>query len=213
MPKRLLIVESPGKVKKLGQILGSDWMVRASCGHIRELSNEGEDSLGFSINGSRVNCKYIPRDQRAKETIQKLKSAVNQVQEVVLATDPDREGETIAWHLKEELGLRKAPKRVVYSEITASAVRAAIANPRKLDSNLVGAGLCRDCLDKLVGYKCSPLVWKLNNGAKSVGRVQRDVSVKFGQPLNQLNYSFSQVDTSIKGCPNLRSQFKAQRYI
>ena len=172
MPKRLLIVESPGKVKKLGQILGSDWMVRASCGHIRELSNEGEDSLGFSIDGSRVKCKYIPRDQRAKETIQKLKSAVNQVQEVVLATDPDREGETIAWHLKEELGLRKAPKRIVYSEITASAVRAAIANPRKLDSNLVGAGLCRDCLDKLVGYKCSPLVWALNNGAKSVGRVQ-----------------------------------------
>ena len=94
-------------------------MVRASCGHIRELSNEGEDSLGFSIDGSRVRCKYIPRDRRAKETIQKLKSAVNQVQEVVLATDPDREGETIAWHLKEELGLRQAPKRVVYSEITA----------------------------------------------------------------------------------------------
>lgn len=171
MPKRLLVVESPGKVKKLSQILGTDWIVRASCGHIRELSNDGDDSLGFSIDGSNIKCHYIPRDQRAKETIQKLKAAVKQVDEVVLATDPDREGETIAWHLKEVLGL-KEPKRVVYTEITAAAVRTAIANSRKLDFNLVGAGLCRDCLDKLVGYKGSPLVWALNNGAKSVGRVQ-----------------------------------------
>ncbi|AFZ57860.1 type I DNA topoisomerase [Anabaena cylindrica FACHB-243] len=171
MPKRLLVVESPGKVKKLSQILGSDWIVRASCGHIRELSNEGDDSLGFTMEGNSVNCNYIPRDQRAKETIQQLKAAVRQVDEVVLATDPDREGETIAWHLKETLGLRE-PKRVIYTEITASAVQTAIAHPRKLDTNLIGAGLCRDCLDKLVGYKGSPLVWALNNGAKSVGRVQ-----------------------------------------
>jgi DNA topoisomerase-1 len=171
MPKRLLVVESPGKIKKLSQILGADWIVRASCGHIRELSNEGDDSLGFTMEGNSVNCNYIPRDQRAKETIQQLKAAVRQVDEVVLATDPDREGETIAWHLKETLGLRD-PKRVVYTEITPSAVRNAIAHPRKLDTNLIGAGLCRDCLDKLVGYKGSPLVWALNNGAKSVGRVQ-----------------------------------------
>ncbi|MCC5636145.1 type I DNA topoisomerase [Nostoc sp. CHAB 5844] len=171
MPKRLLVVESPGKVKKLSQILGSDWIVRASCGHIRELSDTGQDSLGFVIDDGNVNCNYVPRDQRSKETIQQLKAVTKQVDEVVLATDPDREGETIAWHLKEVLGLRE-PKRVIYSEITASAVRSAIANPRKLDFNLVGAGLCRDCLDKLVGYKGSPLVWALNNGAKSVGRVQ-----------------------------------------
>ncbi|BAZ39527.1 DNA topoisomerase I [Calothrix sp. NIES-4101] len=171
MPKCLLVVESPGKVKKLSQILGSDWIVRASCGHIRELSNEGEDSLGFTMDGGNVECRYIPRDQKAKETIQQLKAAVRQVNEVILATDPDREGETIAWHLKEALGLRE-PKRVVYTEITESAVRAAISHPRNLDTNLVGAGLCRDCLDKLVGYKGSPLVWALNNGAKSVGRVQ-----------------------------------------
>lgn len=171
MPKRLLVVESPGKVKKLSQILGSEWIVRASCGHIRELSDEGEDSLGFTLDGSSVQCRYVPRDQQARETIAQLKAAVRQVKEVVLATDPDREGETIAWHLKEALGL-KQPKRVVYTEITESAVKSAIANPRELDLNLVGAGLCRDCLDKLVGYKGSPLVWALNNGAKSVGRVQ-----------------------------------------
>lgn len=171
MPKRLLVVESPGKVKKLSEILGSEWIVRASCGHIRELSDQGEDSLGFSMDDGNVRCNYVPRDQRSKETIQQLKTVAKQVSEVVLATDPDREGETIAWHLKEVLGLREA-KRVVYTEITASAVRSAIAHPRKLDQNLVGAGLCRDCLDKLVGYKGSPLVWALNNGAKSVGRVQ-----------------------------------------
>jgi DNA topoisomerase I len=171
MPKRLLVVESPGKVKKLSQILGSEWIVRASCGHIRELSDQGEYSLGFTMDGRNIRCNYVPRDQRAKETIQQLKAVTKQVDEVVLATDPDREGETIAWHLQEVLGL-KEPKRVIYTEITASAVRGAIANPRKLDLNLVGAGLCRDCLDKLVGYKGSPLVWALNNGAKSVGRVQ-----------------------------------------
>ncbi|MBD2194760.1 MULTISPECIES: type I DNA topoisomerase [Calothrix] len=171
MPKRLLVVESPGKVKKLSEILGAEWIVRASCGHIRELSDQGEDALGFSMDGSHVQCNYVPRDQRSKETIQQLKTVAKQVSEVILATDPDREGETIAWHLKEVLGLREA-KRVVYTEITASAVRSAIANPRKLDLNLVGAGLCRDCLDKLVGYKGSPLLWALNNGAKSVGRVQ-----------------------------------------
>ncbi len=168
---RLLIVESPGKVKKLRQILGPDWLVRASCGHIRELSDEGEEALGFQMEGERVCCRYVPRDQRARETIQQLKAAVNQVQEVILATDPDREGETIAWHLQQALGL-KNPQRVVYTEITEAAVRAAIANPRPLDTNLVGAGLCRDCLDKLVGYRGSPLVWQLHNGAKSVGRVQ-----------------------------------------
>ncbi|MBW4632047.1 MAG: type I DNA topoisomerase [Iphinoe sp. HA4291-MV1] len=171
MSKRLLVVESPGKVKKLSQILGAEWIVRASCGHIRELSNEGEDSLGFIMDGSSVRCRYVPRNQQARETIQQLKAALKQVKEVVLATDPDREGETIAWHLKEALGL-KDPKRAVYTEITESAVRSAIANLRELDLNLVGAGLCRDCLDKLVGYKGSPLVWALNNGAKSVGRVQ-----------------------------------------
>ncbi|MBW4615119.1 MAG: type I DNA topoisomerase [Desmonostoc vinosum HA7617-LM4] len=171
MSKRLLVVESPGKVKKLSQILGSEWIVRASCGHIRQLSDSGEDSLGFTIDGSEVRCNYVARDQRAKETIGQLKAAMKLVNEVVLATDPDREGETIAWHIKEALGLRDA-KRVVYTEITESAVKAAIALPRKLDLNLVGAGLCRDCLDKLVGYKGSPLVWALNNGAKSVGRVQ-----------------------------------------
>lgn len=171
MPSKLLIVESPGKIKKLGQILGSDWLVKASIGHIRELANDGEDSLGFDLEGNSVRCRFMARGSRGAETIQQLKAAVRQVKTVVLATDPDREGETIAWHLQQALNL-KNPQRVVYTEITPNAVRAAIAQPRMLDLNLVHSGLCRTVLDKLVGYKGSPLLWQLQNGAKSMGRVQ-----------------------------------------
>jgi DNA topoisomerase I len=163
---KLLIVESPGKIKKLKSILGTDWDVKASVGHIRQLSNEGESSLGFTIAQDHLDCHYIPRDERARKTIAGLKAAAKQASEVVLASDPDREGETIAWHIAQVLHL-KQPKRVIYQEITETAVRAAIANPRRLDMHLVEAGRCRDCLDKLVGYKGSPLVWRLNNGAKS----------------------------------------------
>jgi DNA topoisomerase I len=171
MAKFLLIVESAGKIKKLKSILGTDWEVRASSGHIRQLANDGVDSLGFEFEADRIQCRYVPKDERAKQTIAQLKSAAHSAKEVILASDADREGETIAWHLAQVLGLKK-PKRVVYQEITEAAVKAAIARPRALDMNLVEAGRCRDVLDKLVGYRGSPLVWRLNNGAKSVGRVQ-----------------------------------------
>jgi DNA topoisomerase I len=167
----LLIVESPGKIKTLKSILGSSWDVKASVGHIRQLANDGYGSLGFTLEGNRIKCRYIPRDEKAQQTIAGLKTAARQAEEIFIASDPDREGETIGWHIAQVLGL-KTPKRVVYQEITETAVRAAIARPRQLDMNLVDAGRCRDCLDKLVGYKGSPLVWRLNNGAKSVGRVQ-----------------------------------------
>ena len=169
---KLLLIESPGKLKKLSQILGPGWMVKASMGHIRELTNEGEDSLGFDMEGQQIHCKYAPRDERAKKTIAGLRQAVKQADTVYIATDPDREGETIGWHLQQALRLKK-PHRVVYSEITPAAVRRAVANPRVLDESLVAAGRARDCLDKLVGYKGSRhVVWPLNNGAKSMGRVQ-----------------------------------------
>jgi DNA topoisomerase-1 len=171
MPTKLLIVESPGKVKKLSQILGSDWIVRASMGHIRELANDGEDSLGFDLDGNSVRCRFMARGTRGAETIQSLKATVQRVKTVILATDPDREGETIAWHLQQALNL-KNPQRIVYTEITPAAVQAAVARPRALDLNLVHSGLCRTVLDKLVGYRGSPLLWQLQNGAKSMGRVQ-----------------------------------------
>lgn len=168
---KLFIVESPGKIKKLSQILGSEYRVMASMGHIRELSNDGDDSLGFTFEGGKISCRYIPRSTRAKKVISELKSAAQNASEVLLASDPDREGETIAWHLSQVLGL-KQPKRVVYQEITDAAVKRGISHSRAIDLPLVEAGRCRDCLDKLVGYRGSPLVWRLNNGAKSVGRVQ-----------------------------------------
>ncbi len=171
MATKLLIVESPGKVKKLSQILGSDWLVRASMGHVRELANDGLDSLGFDISDDSVRCRYVARGTRGQETIQNLRAAVQQVKTVVLATDYDREGETIAWHIQQALNL-KNPQRVVYSEITPAAVQAAVARPRSIDLNLVNSGLCRAVLDKLVGYRGSPLLWALQNGAKSMGRVQ-----------------------------------------
>ncbi|WP_373538872.1 type I DNA topoisomerase [Chamaesiphon sp.] len=169
--KNLLIVESPGKIKKIKAILGSGWEVKASFGHIRQLSNEGTDSLGFSFSDDSIDCHYAPRDDRAKQTIAGLVAAAKGADAVYLASDPDREGETIAWHLAQVLKL-KHPQRVVYQEITEAAVKKAIANPRAIDLDLVAGGRCRDCLDKLVGYKGSPLIWRLNNGAKSVGRVQ-----------------------------------------
>ena len=144
MPTKLFIVESPGKIKKLSQILGSDWIVKASMGHVRELASDGVDSLGFDLQGDRVQCRFVPRGDRGKDTIQQLRSAVKQVQTVVLATDDDREGETIAWHIQQVLNL-KQPQRVVYSEITPAAVKKAIAQPRSINQNLVHAGLVPHC--------------------------------------------------------------------
>ncbi|MEO0984923.1 MAG: type I DNA topoisomerase [Cyanobacteria bacterium J06639_14] len=168
----LLLIESPGKLKKLGQILGSGWMIKASMGHVRELTRDGEDALGFDLGLDSITCHYQPRDARSKKVLAELRKAVKKADSVYIATDPDREGETIGWHLQQALKL-KNPRRVTYSEITPQAVRAAIAQPHSLDPNLVAAGRARDCLDKLVGYKGSRhVVWPLNTGAKSMGRVQ-----------------------------------------
>jgi DNA topoisomerase-1 len=158
----LLLIESPGKLKKLGQILGSGWIIKASMGHVRELANDGLDSLGFDLGDEAIACRYQPRDVRSKKVLSELRQAVKKADRVYIATDPDREGETIGWHLQQALNLRN-PQRVVYSEIT----------PQALNQDLVAAGRARDCLDKLVGYTGSRhVVWPLNNGAKSMGRVQ-----------------------------------------
>jgi DNA topoisomerase-1 len=171
MAANLLIIESPGKIKKLKQILGSEWIVKASLGHIRELAKDGEGALGFELGDRRVECRYVPRSDDHKKLIAELKKLAKQCDRVILATDDDREGETISWHLADELKL-KNPQRAVYSEITEQAVKKAITNLRPINQSLVGAGLARACLDKLVGYRGSPLVWSMNIGAKSMGRVQ-----------------------------------------
>jgi len=170
---KLLLIESGGKIKKLRSILGPEWNIKATMGHIVELANDGEDSLGFTLDVERnqINCHYVPRGTRGKQILKELREAVKQSSEVLLATDADREGECIGWHLAQQLHL-KNPRRITYTEITEKAVKSAIAHPRPLDLNLVAAGRCRDTLDKLVGYKGSPLLWKLGNGARSMGRVQ-----------------------------------------
>ncbi len=172
----LLIVESPGKIKKLRKILGSNWQIKASMGHFRSLANDGEDNLGFDLNENQVQMRWQAKDAKSKKVIKELKEASNRqkVSKVYVATDPDREGEVIAWHIFQTI---KHPEivRVTFSEITEAAVRNAIANPRQLNQDLVGAGLARSCLDKLVGFRGSPLVWSLNLGAKSIGRVQSAV--------------------------------------
>ncbi|MDJ0573660.1 MAG: type I DNA topoisomerase [Xenococcaceae cyanobacterium MO_234.B1] len=171
MPQKLLIVESPKKAKTIQKFLTKDWIVRASYGHIRQLAQDGEDKLGFDLKGDRVYCRYKPVSPRAAKNIKQLKQLAQSASLVVLATDQDREGEGISYHLKEALGLRKF-ERITYNEVTEAAIKKAIASPRQLDENLVGAALARACLDKLVGYKVSPILWSLNIGAKSTGRVQ-----------------------------------------
>ena len=166
---KLVIIESTGKIKKISQILsGSDWTVKASMGHVRQLAHDGEDNLGFDIVGNRVNCRYQLTDAKAKRTVAELKKAVRAAEIVYLATDPDREGETISWHLAQILDLQNY-RRISFNEISEKALSSAIANSRDIDMNLVEAGLARACFDKCVGFKGSPLLWAQNIGAKRVG--------------------------------------------
>lgn len=165
----LLIVESPGKIKTLRKILGPDWILEASVGHTTELAHDGNKKLGFEILKDQVVTRYIPRD-RGYQVLSKLRSAVKQADQVYLAMDPDREGEAIAWHLVEQLKLKKFV-RIAYTQITESAVKSALKAPRGLDFPLIHAQRARQCLDKLVGYEVSPLLWN-TTGGKSAGRVQ-----------------------------------------
>lgn len=162
---KLLIVESPGKVKKIQSFLGNDWKVMASVGHVRDLPQK---DIGVYA------PDFIPKYQateRGKEVLAKLAAEVKKADEVYLATDPDREGEAIAWHLADALIL-KNPKRVTYTEITESAVKAALSKARPLDMNLVKAQEARRVLDRLVGYNVSPELSNAVGGQLSAGRVQ-----------------------------------------
>ncbi len=174
MPDKLLvIIESPGKIKKVSQYLkelGYDAIVKASMGHIRELADAGECNRGFDLEGTRVHSHWQVNSGKKKnvEEIRKLTKG----RTVVLATDGDREGESISWHLAETLKL-KNPQRMVYQEITKDAIARALKQLRPLDMGLVGAALARAHLDKDVGYCGTQLVvWPLNIGARSMGRVQ-----------------------------------------
>lgn len=169
MSKRLLIVESPTKARTIGQYLGKDYTVLASVGHVRDLPKSNKDAV--DIEGGFVPRYVIPAEKR--EVIEKIERAAEKVEpsEIYLATDPDREGEAIAWHIKEVAGLKK-PKRVVFHEITKPAIEEAIAHPRTIDENLRRAQEARRVLDRIVGYDLSGLIWKKVRYGLSAGRVQ-----------------------------------------
>ncbi len=173
MPKNLVIVESPAKAKTIEKFLGKDFKVASSFGHIADLPSK---ELGVDVEGDFKPKYQISKDK--KDVVKKLKELAKQAEIVWLASDEDREGEAIAWHLAETLGLDKEKtKRIVFHEITKSAIQKAINNPRGIDYNLVDAQQARRVLDRIVGYELSPVLWRKVKGGLSAGRVQ-SVSVR-----------------------------------
>lgn len=166
--KNLVIVESPAKSKTIGKYLGSDYKVMASMGHLRDLP---KSKMGVDIENG-FEPEYIPVKGR-ESTIKELKAAAKSSDKVYLATDPDREGEAISWHLKELLNLDDDKTyRVTFNEITKNVVRDSINNPREIDKDLVDAQQARRILDRVVGYKLSPFLWRKVRRGLSAGRVQ-----------------------------------------
>ena len=171
MSKHLVIVESPAKAKTINRILGKDYMVKSSVGHVRDLP---EKSLGVDIDEKGFHPKYVVSKGKQK-VVSELKQAVEKADAVYLAPDPDREGEAIAWHLHEVLKAAAKDKpfhRVQYNEITPRAVREAFERPGQVDMNRVDAQQARRILDRIVGYKVSPLLWRRIRKGLSAGRVQ-----------------------------------------
>ena len=173
MAKNLVIVESPAKAKTIEKFLGSDYTVKSSFGHVRDLM---KNEMSIDIANGFEPLYEISDDK--KKLVSELKSAVSKVETVWLASDEDREGEAIAWHLHETLKLQnKDTKRIVFNEITKPAILHAIENPRGIDMNLVDAQQARRVLDRLVGYEISPILWRKIKPSLSAGRVQ-SVSVR-----------------------------------
>ena len=166
--RNLVIVESPGKIDKIKKALGDDYTVKASIGHIRDL-----DESGLSIDiANGFKPEYVVPAEK-KKVVTELKKAAGEAEAVWLASDADREGEAISWHLFETLGLKKEnTKRIVFQEITKPAILNAIENPREIDMNLVNAQQARRVLDRLVGFELSPVLWRKIQPKLSAGRVQ-----------------------------------------
>jgi len=173
MAKNLVIVESPAKAKTIEKFLGKDFKVESSFGHIADLPSK---ELGVDVDGDFKPKYEVSKDKKA--VVKKLKDLAKKAEMVWLASDEDREGEAIAWHLAESLNLDKdKTKRIVFHEITKSAIQKAIENPRGIDYDLVDAQQARRVLDRIVGYELSPVLWRKVKGGLSAGRVQ-SVSVR-----------------------------------
>lgn len=165
---RLVIVESPAKARTVGKFLGRGYVVKASVGHVRDLLRS---QLSVDVENDFAPKYRVPKEKR--QVVNELKAAVKNTDEVYLATDPDREGEAIAWHLMESTGIDgERARRVVFHEITKNAVAEAFAHPRSIDMHRVNAQQARRILDRLVGYKISPLLWRNVRSRTSAGRVQ-----------------------------------------
>src|SRR6266567_1616738 len=175
MAKNLLIVESPAKAKTIEKILGEDFEVKSCYGHIRDLE---KGDMGIDVKNN-YQPRYIVPEEKEK-VVKELKSLAKKSGEVWLATDEDREGEAISWHLCEVLGLDPGTtKRIVFHEITKPAIQSAVTRPRTVDMNLVNAQQARRILDRIVGFELSPVLWRKigQQGGLSAGRVQ-SVAVK-----------------------------------
>ncbi len=168
MAKNLVIVESPAKAKTIEKFLGKDFKVESSFGHIADLPSK---ELGVDVDNDFTPKYIVDKDKQA--LVKKLRDLAKKADTIWLASDEDREGEAISWHLAEELGLdKKKTKRIVFNSVTKSAIQKAIENPREINYNLVNAQQARRVLDRLVGYQLSPVLWKKIKPGLSAGRVQ-----------------------------------------
>ncbi len=170
MAKNLVIVESPAKAKTIEKFLGKDYIVKSSIGHIRDMPKK---NMGVDIENNFEPIYEVTADK--KKVVAELRKAVKVAETVYLATDEDREGEAIAWHLLEALKLPRDTPRIVFHEITKGAITKAIVSPRTVDYHLVDAQQARRIIDRLVGFEISPVLWRKISGARSAGRVQSPV--------------------------------------
>ena len=170
MSKNLVIVESPAKAKTIEKFLGPDYIVKSSIGHIRDMPKK---DMGIDLNNNFLPTYVVSGDK--KKIVSDLKKSVKAAEKVYLATDEDREGEAIAWHLQQALSLAEDTPRIVFHEITKGAINDAITNPRTINADLVDAQQARRIIDRLVGFEISPVLWRKISGARSAGRVQSPV--------------------------------------
>jgi len=210
MSKILVIVESPGKIKKINEYLGANYIVKASFGHVQDLDKE---TLSIDVENNFKPFYKVSSDK--VKVVKELKDLARECTEVILASDEDREGEAIAWSLKEVLKL-KDPKRIVFHEITKKAISEAVQNPRVLNQDMIDAQQARRLLDRLMGYKISPILWAYKVG-ESAGRVQsvvvriltdkeKEIEQAVAEPFLKTVGEFSIKDTKFNG--TLNYQFK-----
>ncbi|HPN22367.1 MAG TPA: toprim domain-containing protein, partial [Tenuifilaceae bacterium] len=210
MIENLVIVESPAKAKTIEKFLGKQFVVKSSFGHIRDLSKK---NLGVEI-AKNYKPEYIISDDK-KKLVDELKKASAEAQQVWLASDEDREGEAIAWHLAEVLKLDpKKTKRIVFHEITKDAILNAIKNPRGIDINLVNSQQARRILDRMVGFELSPILWKKVKPSLSAGRVQsvavRLIVEKEREIIAFNSSSFFRVTGLFKGDVDIKAELSSK---